>query len=74
MDDRKLLELMNDQRFQEFLEYLLNDLSGLYKVNSQANPFFEGRRSIGLEVRSLILKISQDYKKDYSKFGVFYKG
>jgi hypothetical protein len=74
VDERKLLELMNDLRFQEFLEFLLNDLSGLYKVNSQASPFFEGRRSIGLEVRSLISKLSQNYKKDYSKFGVFYKG
>lgn len=74
MDNRVLLDLMQNEKFRDFIGFIFDDLSRIYSINSEASQFFEGRRSIGLELRGRLMSISQEYRADFPEFGIFYKG
>jgi hypothetical protein len=65
---------MQNQKFRDFMIFLMEDLARIYSTNSEANQFFEGRRSIGLELRGRLKSVSQEYKVDFPELGIFYKG
>lgn len=73
MDNNDLQLLMNDQKFVKFLKYI-EKISGVYFSNSQANPYHEGRRSIGLDVRYLLQNLANKNKLDFPQFGIFFEG
>ena len=74
MDNRALFDLIQNQKFRDFMIFLMEDLARIYSTNSEGNQFFEGRRSIGLELRGRLNSVSQEYKVDFPELGIFYKG
>lgn len=65
---------MQDEKFRDFISFIFEDLSRIYSINSEASQFFEGRRSIGLELRGRLKSVSQEYRVDFPEFGIFYEG
>jgi hypothetical protein len=74
VDNRALFDIMQNQKFRDFMIFLMEDLSRIYSTNLEGNQFFEGRRSIGLELRGRLKSVSQEYKIDFPELGIFYKG
>jgi len=48
-----LRDLSKDSRFRKFIWHVLS-ACGIYSVNVESNPYYDGRRSIGLEVIELL--------------------
>jgi len=74
MDNRAFFDIMQNQKFRDFMTFLMEDLARIYSTNSEGNQFFEGRRSIGLELRGRLKSVSQEYRIDFPELGIFYKG
>ena len=71
MDERSLSDLMTNPKFRDFLSFVITDLSGIYRTNAQASAYSEGRRSIGLDIRTKLQETANIYRTDYPEFAIF---